>query len=243
VNGSVGGASLAGLLDRVEESIMLDLKWHLTPDTTLLVGYEFSWVNFTGNEPIAVTDNGFVFHSSDRDAYTHYGYVGVEENFAQNLTGALKVGASYNDVYNNPVTSSTEWDPYADLSLTYTYIPGSYVQLGFTHDLSATDQVTPDASGKITENAENSVIYVDLNHRFTPKLIATLIGRVQYTTYNGGMANSMDTTDYGVGLNLSYQINSHLSVDTGYNYDDVNSDIANYSYTRNRVYLGLTANY
>lgn len=247
VNGVPSGPTYAGLLDRVEESISLDVKWHLSPDTTLLVGYQFSWVNFTGNEPIAIgvlpNGNTIVYHSSDRDSYTHYGYVGAEETFAPNLVGSLKVGASYNDVYGDPVNSSTEWDPYVDLSLSYTYIPGSYVQLGFTHDLSATDQVTPDASGRITENAENSVVYVDLNHRITRKLIATLIGRVQYTTYNGGMANSESTTDYGVGVNLSYQFNSHLSVDTGYNYDDVNSDLASYSYTRNRVYLGVTATY
>ena len=48
---------------------------------------------------------------------------------------------------------------------------------------------------------------------------------------------------YGVGLNLSYQINPHFSVDGGYNYDNVVTDIAGYGYTRNRVYLGLTANY
>jgi hypothetical protein len=73
--------------------------------------------------------------------------------------------------------------------------------------------------------------------------MATVIGRVQYTTYNGGAADSLTTTDYGVGVNLSYQVNNHLSFDTGYNYDDVVSDLANYSYTRNRVYLGVTATY
>ena len=46
-----------------------------------------------------------------------------------------------------------------------------------------------------------------------------------------------------LGLRLTYQINTHLSVDAGYNFDDVTSEIAGYSYTRNRVYLGLTANY
>jgi len=239
--------AFSGLLDRDEQSLALDLKWHLSPDTTLLVGYEFSLINFTGNTQIAdvTLPNGknFVYSSSDRDAYTQYGYVGVEQTFTPNLIGSLKVGASYNDVYADPVNSSTEWDPYVDLSLSYTYLPGSYVQLGFTHDLSASDQIAPDANGKITENAENSVIYVDVNHRITRKLMATLIGRVQYTSYNGGAANNSDTTDYGVGLNLSYQINNHLSVDTGYNYDDVSSDLASYSYTRNRVYLGVTATY
>ncbi|MGA2245524.1 MAG: outer membrane beta-barrel protein [Verrucomicrobiota bacterium] len=248
VTGGVGGPSLAGILDRVEEAVSLDVKWHLQPETTVFVGYQFAWVNFNGNEPIAVANvpgrlNPVIYNSSDRDSYTHYGYVGLEQDFTPNLSATVKVGASYNDVYADPVYPTTDWYPYADLSLSWTYLPGSYVQLGFTHDLSATDQVTPNNVGELTQNAENSVVYVDINHRITQKLVATLIGRVQYTTYNGGAASSEDTTDYGVGLNLSYQINNHLSVDAGYNYDDVTTDIANYGYNRNRVYLGLTANY
>jgi hypothetical protein len=129
------------------------------------------------------------------------------------------------------------------MSLTYTYLPGSYLQFGFTHDVSSTDQVTPDAAGKITQYANASVIYLDINHRITSKLIGTVIGRVQYNTFNGGVASSQDETDYSVGLNLSYFINPHFSVDGGYNFDDVVTGISGYAYTRNRVYLGLTANY
>jgi hypothetical protein len=82
-----------------------------------------------------------------------------------------------------------------------------------------------------------------VNHRFTPKLLGTVIGRVQYNTYQSGLAGSLDETDYGLGLNLNYQINQHFSVDAGYNYDNVVTSIAGSGYTRNRVYLGLSANY
>ena len=114
------------------------------------------------------------------------------------------------------------------------------MQFGFTHDVSATDQVQPDNLGHITQYANTSVLYVDVNHRFTPKLVGTVIGRVQYSTYNAGAASNSDQTDYGLGLNLAYQINQFLTVDAGYNYDNTQGL---YSYTRNRFYLGLTANY
>jgi hypothetical protein len=249
-NISSTGASLSALLNRVEENASLDLKWHLQPDTTLFVGYQFAWVNYTGDQPIAVVTSpkpGFngVYYSDDRDSDTHYLYVGLEEDFTPNLTGTIRGGASYNDVYSDPLNPSTTWSPYADMSLSYTYLPGSYVQLGVTHDISSTDQILPNTTGGITQFAENSVVYLDVNHRITQKLVATVIGRVQYTTYDGGAADasSDNTTDYGLGVNLSYQINPHLSVDAGYNYDDVVSDIAGYSYNRNRVYLGVTATY
>jgi hypothetical protein len=246
-NGSPG-PSLAGVLNRIEQNIALDLKWHLQPETTVFVGYQFAWADYTANEPIAIVQQttptfGGVYHSGDRDNYSHYGYVGLEHQFTPNLAGTVRVGASYTDVYSDPLNPSTAWNPYADLSMTYTYIPGSYVQLGFTHDVSSTDQVLPDSTGHITQYANDSVLYLDVNHRITPKLIATVIGRIQYSTYEGGAASANDETDYSLGLNLSYAINQHFSVDAGYNFDDIVTQINGYAYTRNRVYLGLTANY
>jgi hypothetical protein len=243
----IAGASLAGILNRIEQDISLDLKWHILPETTAFVGYQFGWVDYTANEPIAVVTPtasfSGIYHSGDRDNYSHYGYLGLEQQFTPNLSATVRAGASYTDVYSDPLFPSTSWGPYADLSLTYTYMPGSYLQFGFTHDVGATDQVAPDASGRITQYANDSVIYLDVNHRITPKLIATVIGRVQYSTFEGGLASAQDETDYGVGVNLSYAINQHFSIDGGYNFDQVVTQIAGYSYSRNRVYLGLTANY
>jgi len=248
MTGSLPGTSLAGVLNRVEQSVSLDLQWHVLKNTTAFVGYSFSWVDFTGNEPIAVVPivtpsfHG-TYYSSDRDNLTHYGYLGVTTDLTPNLSASIRGGVSYTDAYADPLMPSTSLNPYADISLSYTYIPGSYIQFGFTQDVGATDQVNPNAAGGITQYAKNTVVYVDVNHRFTPKLIGTVIGRMQYSTYEGGAASTMETTDYGLGVNLTYQINTHLSVDAGYNFDDVTSEIAGYSYTRNRVYLGLTANY
>jgi hypothetical protein len=271
LNGTSGGSgpSYAGLLDRIEQSVALDLKWHIQPETTLFVGYQLSWVNYTGNEPIAVvnyangpgpillvppssyfvpnsgTAQSFVYNSSDRDSVTHYAYVGIEHEFTASLNGSLRGGVSDTDNYADPLNPSTSLAPYADLSLTYTYMPGSYVQLGFTQDINATSQVTPDNSGNITQYAQSSVVYLDVNHRFTPKLSGTMIGRMQHSTYQGGAASSQDETDYSLGVNLSYEINRHFSVEAGYNFDNAvtGSGVTDVSYTRNRVYLGLSANY
>jgi hypothetical protein len=242
------GPTLAGTLNRIEQSVSLDLKWHVQPETTLFIGYQFSWVDYTGNEPIAIvgqttpTFNG-VYYSSDRDSVTHYAYLGLEHQFTANLDGTIKVGGSYIDTYADPLYPSTSLSPYADLSLEYTYIPGSYVQFGFTQDISSTDQVTPNAAGQITQYAQDSVVYADINHKFTPKLTGTVIGRMQYSVFQGGQANNGSEVDYSLGINLNYLINRHFSVDAGYNYDNLVSDVPGYAYSRNRVYLGLMANY
>ena len=177
---------------------------------------------------------------------SHTGYLGVSHDFTPNLSATVKGGATLVDNYADPIYATTSWTPYADVSLVYTYLPGSYLKFGFTQSEGASDQVTADSSGHITQYTENSVAYLDLNHRFTPKLSGDLIARVQYTTYNAGVVDNSDTTDYGVGLNVTYQFNTHFSVDAGYNYDDVEASgtgLNGYGYSRNRVYLGLTATY
>jgi len=248
--GNAPGASSAGILDRIEQSVSLDLQWTLQPETVAFIGYSFSWVNYTGNEPISaflevLPNKYFIYHSSDRDNCSHYGYLGITHQFTPNLSTAIRGGAAYTDSYNDPLFPSTSWTPYADISANYTYLPGSYVQIGFTHDISTSDQVNPDASGHITQYAESSVVYADINHRFTKKLIGSVIGRCQYSTFDGGAASTGSETSYGLGLNLHYEINQHFGVDAGYNYDKLTSGsvVTDGSSERNRVYLGLMASY
>ena len=51
VNGSAVDASLAGLLNRIEQSAWLNLQWQVRPETMVLVGGNFGLANYTGNEP------------------------------------------------------------------------------------------------------------------------------------------------------------------------------------------------
>jgi hypothetical protein len=256
---SGNGASYAGLLNRVEQSVGLDLQWHFQKETVGFIGYNFSLVNYTGNEPIGVFNyldttynplvpgsgqRSVVYQSDSRDSMTHYAYVGVQHAFTSNLSGTVRGGLSYTDSYNDPLQNSTSLSPYADLSVSYTYIPGSYVQIGFTHDINSTDVATVDAhTGSLTQYQESSVIYADINHHITPKLVGTVIGRCQISSYEGGPYSSNSDTDYNLGVNLNYQFNTHFWAEVGYNYDDLVSDLAGRSYTRNRVYLGLGASY
>ncbi len=48
---------------------------------------------------------------------------------------------------------------------------------------------------------------------------------------------------YMLGLNLSYQFTRLISGEVGYNYDLLTSDIPQRGYSRNRVYVGVTAAY
>jgi hypothetical protein len=235
--------SYAGLLNRIEQTIGLDFQWHISRVTTALVGYKFGLVNFTGNEVIAQNQiTGALYNSNSRDNRSQYGYVGVRHDFLDNLKGTVNVGVQYTEYYNDP-SSQSSFGPYADASLIYTYASGSYAQLGVTQSRNATDTIQVDSQGRITQDQESTVAYASVNQPLTAKLMGSLVGRYQYSIYNDGGFNNRSAEFYNLGLNLSYAFNRHFSSDVGYNFDWYTTPVPGQGYTRNRVYLGVTATY
>jgi hypothetical protein len=242
--GNAANPSQAGLLDRIDQTIALDLKWNVAPETVALVGGQFEWVDYTGNEQIAqnpLPPNNFYF-SNSRNSRSYFGYVGLQRNWLPNLNTSTKVGVQYTENYNDSSPNTTT--PYAVASLSYTYSPGSYLQLGVTHEQNATDVVAPNPSnGRVTQSQESTVVSASVNQQITAKLMGSVIGNIQYSTFNQGAFNNEADVDYGLGLNLNYAFNQHFSAEVGYNFDDLQSNIPGRGYSRNRVYLGVTAAY
>jgi hypothetical protein len=235
--------SNSGLLDRIEQTPHLALQWHAMPDTTASLGYRFQQVNYTGDQ-----QTGGVFpdptapHSDDRDVRAHTLYVGVDHQFRPDFYGSIQAGGSYYDYYN---LNETAWGPYARLSLTYVYMEESSVQAGFQEGRSATDVLGNGNGTKsdITRDAEASVVYGLVRHRIVPHLFANLNGSFQYSKFHGGDVNDESEGFYEFGANLEYQFNPHISVHGGYDFNRLDSDLPNRSYTRNKVYIGATASY
>ncbi len=238
--GTAATPSYAGLLDRIEQSFGLEAQWKYSPETMGLVGYMFGMVNFTGDEPIAA-QGAKTYFSDVRNNRSQYGYVGMQHNFLENLVGNAKVGVQYTTYYNDP-SSTSSFGPYADMSLNYTYSPGAYAEIGFTESRNATDAVEVNTKGQITQDQESSVIYASINHPLTAKLTGSIVGHYQYSIYHDSDLNNQSSDFYNLGLNLSYQFTPHFSTDVGYNFDYYTS-AAGGDYTRNRLYLGVTASF
>jgi uncharacterized protein (PEP-CTERM system associated) len=99
------------------------------------------------------------------------------------------------------------------------------------------------SSGGITLDEQSTLVYGSINHNITPKLLATLIGQIQFSTYNGGSINGDTETLYSAGVNLNYNFTEHVSAEIGYNFDHDDSTVAGRSYFRHRVYVGVTGTY
>jgi hypothetical protein len=235
--------SLAGLLNRDEQNAGLDLQWHFDPETMAYVGYSFDYVDYIGNENIGfIPGTANTINSAYRNSLSHQIYVGLEHKFTPNLTANIKAGAQYVDSFNQSTPGSTSWSPYANGSITYTYLPGSYVQLGFSQGDSAAYFLTTANNNGIVQYEETTTVYGSINHHFTEKLIGTALAQYSYSEFHGSGSQGPDVM-FSAGLNLTYIINRYLSTEIGYNYDHLRSDVFQAAYERNRFYVGLTATY
>jgi hypothetical protein len=241
-NTNGGNPSNAALLNRIEQGVGNDFRWEFRPQTVGFVGYQYAWVDYTDNQQIAPPTT-VRYYSDSRNYRAHYGYIGAEHVFSPSLSATGKVGASYVDLYNDPLGSSDSWAPYADLSATYTYVPGSYVQLGFRQDISATSEAMPGSDGQLTQYQRVSTAYADWTHRFDSKITGSVIGQYSYASFKDGAFDGQPENTVNVGVNLNYQFNQHFWAEAGYNFDELFSNASNRGYTRNRVYIGVGASY
>jgi hypothetical protein len=237
-----GIGSLSALLDRMEHLGTINLRWQALPSTVGILGYQYGVNQYDEDQilGLAITPGGIIPISSDaRDSSSHYIYAGADHSFNPQLNGSLRAGAQITD-YDS--VNESKVSPYVDGSLTWTYNPGNYVQLGVRHTRMATDVAFISATTP-TLDQEATTVYSTINHRITPKLNGNVVGQFQHGTFEAGLADSQSENLFLIGLNLSYEINRFLSADAGYNFDRLDSDIVDRSFSRNRVYVGIRATY
>jgi len=224
------------------------LRYQVDPRLVGLIGYQIGIKNYTADELITTTPP---LQSDARDTVQHYIYVGLDHDFTTQLRGSVRIGGEFTDYVHQ---NDDEISPYADASLTYVYMPGDSVRVGIRHDRSATDIVAADPKGRPTLDQEVTAGYVELTHQITRALSVNALGQIQYGTFNGGAADDSNEILYLLGLNLGYRIDQHWSLEAGYNYDMLDSDLLSgplpsgkreeiRSYDRNRVYIGVRATY
>jgi len=264
-------SSLSGLLDRVEHEGLFNLRFQAMPKTVLVGGYNYRQVNYLSDENVANasgmpgTNNlysvitpgtppvtNLVNGSNDfrkantRDSRSHIVYAGVDQNFTKDLILKVRGGVQFTEYYNAPANEPNDANttPWGSISLTYNYLPGSSVQVGFTHSRNQTDVVSPNpANGSLTSDQETSLIYGNITHRITPRLTGRLTAQWQDSEFYGGLYDALSERYLDLGVNFTYNFNRYFSGEVGYNYSKLDSDAAGRDFDRNRVYIGVSAAY
>jgi hypothetical protein len=215
-------------LDRLEHDIMGRLTWLLQEETILSAGGKYRLMRY---------DNGDLFK---RDADIYYGFAGVDHQMSAQFSASARFGFYYTDY---KAGGSGTVNPYADISVTYTYAELSSLQLGFRLDRNQTDITS---IGGVTVLGQNTTGgYLQWNHQLASRLSA--VGSVVATSSqfdlvgnnNGSQADLLGAVSVG----LNYMISDHFSTDAGYSYTRLSSEVNSRSYSRNRVYVGVTAKF
>ncbi len=118
------------------------------------------------------------FYSDDNNNRSQFLYLGFRHNFLPNLNFSAQGGVQATKYYNNTQTPDFI-TPFVDVTSSYTYAPGSYVQLGFLHQQNASSVSAPAGNGNITQGQQSSVFSATIIHQITAKLSGSLIGSVR----------------------------------------------------------------
>jgi len=259
--------SRSAFLDRVNNRGSINLRQIVLPKTVAIAGYQFERVDYNAPfsrspvDPLFVVNGAgqrvaspFAYKADERDSYSHYFFLGVDQGITPTLNASVRAGVQYTKFDNlstlqvlNPGIKDDQWSPYVDANLTWFFMKDSYAQVGVRHQRSQTDVAFINNNPNL--DAESTGVYGSVSHRFMGSFVASAIAQYQHSSY--GDATAVDTSEdyFSAGLNLTYEINKFLSTEIGYNYDRLSSDVSsvaanqNRSFTRNRVYIGIRGTY
>ena len=254
-------SSYSALLDRMEQLATINLNWQMLNDLAWVAGYSYGHTDYTSPEPVIFDPATFVgsgtpifsapkdVHSASRNNDSDFIFVGANVQFTPQINGQIRAGAEYLDYYK---VGKDDLGPYVDASMTWTYMKESYLQVGVKHEHSATDVVgniitTGSNRGEPVLDADTTAAYISVNQKIAGNLTGGVLGQYQHSAFNGGSVNGQSSGEaedfFIMGLNFTYRCNSYLSVESGYNWNKLVSDLSVRDYTRNMVYLGVRATY
>jgi hypothetical protein len=252
-SGTIQNPSPAALLNSDQHSAAVTLNYVYLPDLTFMVSYNFAWTYYTANQPVGYYSfGGFqflneIYYSQNRDLMSHSVTVGAKYAATANLSITGQAGFTYNDNYNLASFDTQQAgsiQPAASVAVTYTYLPGDYVQVGLTEASIPVATSDPNKfNGSLTLYQQATVFYAAINQQITPKLTGSLTGNYQYATYVGGNSDGQSQNFASLGLNLAYAIDPWVSVDAGYNLYYLTSTAALPGYSRNIGYASVTASF
>ncbi len=234
--------SRSALLDRMEQIGTLDLRWKMMPQTTGILGYQYEHINYTSPEGIifsSFSPASATAYSNIRNTDSHFAFLGVDQSFTPQLNASLRAGAQYVDYYNFHTDLVS---PYADASMTYSYMQGSYLQVGVKNIHNSTDVVGFYGSAPVLD-AESTAVYFSLTQAIASRVTCSLLGQYQNSRFVGGQYGNVSDDFFIAGLNFAYHFNPFLLMEAGYNYNKLNSAIPFRGYTENQVYVGVRGSY
>lgn len=204
--------------DRLSHVVAQQFSYALNRKTKLVGEYRYR-----------ITD----YDSAPNDYTSHYALVGVDQAWSERTSGSIRAGAEF---YESDRVSET----------------APYFEIGIDHATSKKTSVhfygAVGFDGAELGDYDSRYAYrtgVTANHRVTDRL--TLNGGLHYvySDYKGNGDTTKDVNEQQVNASagLAYRLWHNVSMDAQYSYTLLGSDDSTREYDRNRVSVGLSAQF
>lgn len=208
-------------------------RYQLGPQTVLTGDYRYADNSSSGN---AV------------DSTDQYILAGVEHRFSPNTIGIVRVGIQLHDVDGGDSYNS----PYLELAMN-SQVSQQFSVRGFARYGIESNDTVQFVSNQLAIFNDVQTLRLGVSAEYVVSPMFSIFGGVDYipTTYAEGQqvdapfasVSDADNDLLNAYIGVSAKFNDYLTGTLSYNFTDASSDIENQDYTRNRINLGVSAEF
>jgi hypothetical protein len=221
--------------DRFTWELYNQFRYQLSPQTVLTTDYRYG----------ETTGNGYASDSTNQ-----YLLLGAEHRFSPNTIGIIRAGAQFRDVD----VSQNETSPYVEFALNSQLTEAFSVRSFARYGIEDYDTVQS-IGGDPVEYADRRTLRFGLSSEYVISPMLSINGGIDYipTDFQSGLfvdgPNEGDSApDFSEDIvnayiGLSVRFNDFLTGMVSYNYTDSSSDDSLRDYNRNRISVGLSAEF
>ena len=218
--------------DRLSGQVYTQLRYQYSPQTIMLFDYRYEMVDARGPA---------------HNATNQYILLGAEHMFTQNITGVMRAGVQLRDLE----TRDSATNPHVEANIIAR--PNSALRLRSFIRYSVEDYDTvQNFNGRDAEYADRSTLRFGVAGDYVINPSFSLVSGLDYipTRYRDGRFLNDSTASRDVDedvinfyIGLNYRINDFMMAKIGYNYSHADSDFPTRDYDRNRISLGVSAEF
>ena len=218
--------------DRFTWELYNQFRYQLSAQTVLTLDYRYGQTNGDGLA---------------NDSTNQYLLLGAEHRFSPNIIGIVRAGAQFRDVDNGDNSNSPYLEFALNSQLTQQFRLRSYARYGI-EDYDTVQYI----GGFPVEYSDRRTLRFGLSGEYAFNPMVSAFGGIDYipTSYqsgkflpNGPSGPDVDEDVINAYIGVSYRFNNFITTTLSYNYTNSDSDFANRDYDRNRISLGLSAEF
>jgi hypothetical protein len=226
--------------DRFTWELYNQFRYQLSPQTVLTADYRYS----------QTTGNGYSSDSTDQ-----YLLGGVEHRFSPNTIGIVRLGAQFRDVDDGDSSSS----PYLEFAMNSQVNEQFRIRSFARYGIESYDTVQGyDSDGNgysdvTVEYDDRQTLRLGVSAEYAISPMFSIFGGIDYipTSYNSGRVvegsyvGSLDQEEniFNAYIGASVKFNDYLTGTASYNFTNSSSDIVGRDYDRNRISIGVSAEF